>query len=169
MAVAASAAAAGCAAGARWQEPDGWAPTPTPTPLTLVCSHEEGEVDVSPGEPVTVQAFDGTLQTVTPTSNIGEVPGLLAQDGSMWRTLEDLEFSKTYTLTVSGIGADGEAVGETRTFGTLSVAVGFYWNVYLKTSAMYYGVALDGGTFGVGQPIVASSTTRWTGRWPRRR
>jgi lipoprotein-anchoring transpeptidase ErfK/SrfK len=69
--------------------------------------------------------------------------------------MEDLEFSKTYTLTVSGIGADGQVVEETRTFSTLSVAVGFYWNVYLKTSAVYYGVALDGGTFGVGQPIVA--------------
>jgi lipoprotein-anchoring transpeptidase ErfK/SrfK len=147
------AALAGCSnAGASWQEPGSGAPTKPP--LTLVFSHDEGASDVSPGEPVTVQAFDGTLETVTLTSNIGEVPGEFTEDRAMWRTLEDLEFGKVYTLEVSGLGSDGKPVEETRTFTTVSVAPGYYWNVYLVPHR-YFGGELDGGTFGVGQPIVA--------------
>jgi lipoprotein-anchoring transpeptidase ErfK/SrfK len=159
MAIAAAVAVAGCSPGATWQEPGGGGgstPTPTIEPMSLVFSHDEGEAAVSPGKPVTVQAFDGTIETVSLSSNIGEVPGVLNEDHSMWRSTEDLEFGKTYTLAVSGLGEDGDAIEQTRTFSTVDVPVGFYWNVYFKTSGVYYGTALDGGTFGVGQPIVAS-------------
>jgi lipoprotein-anchoring transpeptidase ErfK/SrfK len=145
---------AGCTTDATWREPGDSAPAPTKPPLTLVYSHDEGEVDVSPGEPVTVQAFDGTLETVTLSSNIGEVPGEFNEDRSMWRSLEDLEFGKRYTLEVSGLGADGTPVEETRTFTTVNVQPGYYWNVYLVPHR-YFGGELNGGTFGVGQPIVA--------------
>jgi lipoprotein-anchoring transpeptidase ErfK/SrfK len=158
VAIVAAVAVAGCSPGAQWQEPGDGDSTPTPTieVMSLVYSHQQGEAGVSPGKPVTVQAFDGTLETVSLTSNVGEVPGIINEDESMWRSTQDLEFGKTYTLEVSGIGSDGKAIEETRTFSTVDVPVGYYWNVYFKTSGMYYGVALDGGTFGVGQPIVAT-------------
>jgi lipoprotein-anchoring transpeptidase ErfK/SrfK len=153
----AAAALAGCTSnGAAWQTPGGNTPTtPSKPPLHLVYSHESGEANVSPGKPVTVQASDGSLDTVSLASAAGDVPGLLAADGSMWRTVDDLAFGQAYTLTVKGHGADGKAVEETRTFTTVNPADGFYWNVSFKTSGAYYGVALNGGTFGVGQPIVA--------------
>ncbi|MBX6749433.1 MAG: L,D-transpeptidase family protein [Micromonosporaceae bacterium] len=146
---------AGCSTNATWREPGGGdVATPTKPPLTLVFSHDEGEANVSPGKPVTVQAFDGTLETVTLSSNIGEVPGEFNEDRSMWRSLEDLEFGKVYTLSVSGLGADGTPVEETRTFTTVNVKPGYYWNVYLVPHR-YFGGELNGGTFGIGQPIVA--------------
>jgi lipoprotein-anchoring transpeptidase ErfK/SrfK len=145
---------AGCSTNATWQEPGDSGAPPTKMPLTLVFSHDEGETDVSPGKPVTIQAFDGTLETVRLTSNIGEVRGEFNEDRSMWRSLDDLEFGKRYTLEVSGLGADGTPVEETRTFTTVSVQPGYYWNVYLVPHR-YFGGELDGGTFGVGQPIVA--------------
>jgi lipoprotein-anchoring transpeptidase ErfK/SrfK len=149
------AALAGCTSGgATWREP-GASPTPAKPVLSLTISHESGEAAASPSKPVTVQATDGTLSTVTLTTEGADVPGLLSADSSMWRTTEDLKFGKTYTLTVKGTGTDGKTVEQTRTFSTVNVADGFYWNVAFKTSAAYYGVALNGGTFGVGQPIVA--------------
>jgi lipoprotein-anchoring transpeptidase ErfK/SrfK len=120
----------------------------------LAFSHEQGEADVSPGKPVMVQAFGGTIETVSLSSNLGEVPGELAPDGTLWRSAADLEFGKTYTLAVTGRGADGDAVEETRTFNTVSVGQGLYWNVYLVPH-VWFGSELDGGTFGVAQPIVA--------------
>lgn len=156
-AVLALATVAACSpGGAKWQGPGGDGATPTPTidPLTLVFSHEEGAEDVSPGEPVTVQAIDGTLETVTLTSNIGEVPGEFTTDRSMWSTKDVLEYGKVYTLAVSGLGQDGEPVEETRTFSTVNVQQGYYWNVFLVPHR-YFGGELDGGTFGVGQPVVA--------------
>jgi lipoprotein-anchoring transpeptidase ErfK/SrfK len=150
------AALAGCSSGgAEWRNPGEGTPTPTKPPLSLVFSHESGESAASPSKPVTVQATDGTLSTVTLTSDGADVPGLLSADSTMWRTTDDLKFGQTYTLTVKGVGTDGKNVEQTRTFSTVNVADGFYWNVAFKTSAAYYGVNLDGGTFGVGQPIVA--------------
>src|SRR5690606_16733544 len=49
---------------------------------------------------------------------------------------------------------DGTPVEETRTFTTVNVQPGYYWNVYLVPHR-YFGGGLDGGTFGIGQPIVA--------------
>jgi lipoprotein-anchoring transpeptidase ErfK/SrfK len=138
---------------AKWQNP-GAVPTTQPR-ATLTFSYDDGATGVSPGEPVTVQVQHGTLQTVSLSSNVGEVQGLISQDGEMWSSMEDLEYAKTYTLAVSSMGDDGKPVEQTRTFTTVDVKVGFYWNVYFNTSSNYYGVPLDGGTFGVGQPIVA--------------
>lgn len=156
VAFVALAALTGCTnGGAAWREPGDSGPTTSATPpLTLVFSHDEGQADVSPGEPVTVQAFDGTLETVTLSSNIGEVPGEFADDRSTWSSQQDLEFGKIYTLSVSGMGIDGNPVEETRTFTTVNVRQGYYWNVFLVPHR-YFGGELDGRTFGVAQPIVA--------------
>ncbi len=134
---------------AQWQQPGG--STAQALPAKLTFSHEKDAKDVSPGAPVSVQVIDGTLETVTLTSNIGEVPGEFVND-AFWRSTEDLEYSKTYTLSVKSTGQDGKIVEDVRTFSTPSVQVGHYWNVYLKANVW---MELDKGTFGVGQPIVA--------------
>jgi lipoprotein-anchoring transpeptidase ErfK/SrfK len=146
--------ACGSSPAAQWQQPGGQNGAALSAHLTF--SHENGAMDVSPGQPVSVQVIDGTLDSVTLTSNIGEVKGEFVND-TFWRTTEDLEYSKTYTLTVKGTGEDGKAVDEVRTFSTPTVKVGYYWNVYLKANAW---MELNGGTFGVGQPIVATFDDR---------
>ncbi len=154
VALTAATALTACSAGpgAQWQPGE---PMPEPEAAKLVFSHDDGAVGVSPGQPVSVQVIDGTLETVSLTSNVGEVPGVLSEDQLWWRSLEDLEFGKTYTLAVSSLGEDGEPVEETRTFSTVDVKVGDFWNVFLNTTGDYLGKPLDGGTWGVGQPIVA--------------
>jgi lipoprotein-anchoring transpeptidase ErfK/SrfK len=146
---------AGCTRNATWQGPNGVGATTTgPASAELTFSYDDGATNVSPGEPVTVQVKHGTLQTVTLSSNVGDVKGLISDDGLMWSNMQDLEYGKTYTLTVSSTGDDGKPVEQTRTFTTVTVQTGYYWNVYFDASAAY-GVSLDGGTFGVGQPIIA--------------
>jgi len=98
---------------AQWQQPGG--STAKALPAKLTFSHEKDAKDVSPGAPVSVQVIDGTLDKVTLTSNIGEVPGELVND-AFWRSTEDLEYSKTYTLTVKSTGLDGKIVAR-REFG----------------------------------------------------
>lgn len=129
---------------------------PPKPPAKLIFSHKADEVDASPGMPVTVSVVDGTLETVVLSSNLGEVSGTFNADRTQWMSAEDLQFAKTYTLEVTGIGADGVAVAETRSFTTVSVAQGYYWGVSFSTGGnKHYSVPLDGGTFGVGQTIIA--------------
>jgi lipoprotein-anchoring transpeptidase ErfK/SrfK len=135
---------------AQWHGPGGSDAPALSAKLTF--SHEKDAKDVSPGMPVSVQVIDGTLDTVTLTSNIGEVKGDFVND-TLWRSTDDLEFSKTYTLAVKGTGEDGKTVEDVRTFSTPTVRQGYYWSVYLKANTW---MTLDGGTFGVGQPIVAT-------------
>jgi lipoprotein-anchoring transpeptidase ErfK/SrfK len=149
--VAALAAIAGCGPkqdpGAAWNTP---APPP---PAKLVFSHEPNAADVSPGVPAEVRVEDGTLDTVTLASESGEITGEFSNDKVIWTSTQDLQYGKTYTLTTSATGLDGKVVEDTRTFTTRTVQKGFYWNA--SFIANDYGMALNGGTFGVGQPIIA--------------
>jgi lipoprotein-anchoring transpeptidase ErfK/SrfK len=142
--------ACGSGTDAQWQQPGG-PNAPAAPSVQLTYSHEKDATDVSPGMPVSVQVIDGRLDTVTLTSDAGEVKGEFINE-SLWRTAEELAYSKTYTLTVKGTGEDGTAVEDVRTFSTVHVQSGYYWNVSFKANTW---MVLDGGTFGVGQPIVA--------------
>jgi lipoprotein-anchoring transpeptidase ErfK/SrfK len=135
--------------GAVWQQPGANGPALASAQLTF--SHAKDATDVSPGMPVSVQVIDGTLDTVALTSNVGEVKGELVNE-ALWRSLDELEYNKTYTLNVTSTGEDGKKVEDTRTFTTVNVPVGHFWNVFFQANVW---TQLDGGTFGVGQPIVA--------------
>ena len=74
---------------------------PPKPPAKLIFSHQADQADVSPGVPVTVEVVDGSLETVTLTSTLGEVPGAFSADFSYWRSAEDLDYGKTYTLSVT--------------------------------------------------------------------
>jgi lipoprotein-anchoring transpeptidase ErfK/SrfK len=122
----------------------------------LVIKYDPGEKDVSPGDPVTVSVMDGSLETVKLSSNLGDVPGEFSTDFTMWRSVEDLAYGKTYTLSVSSLGTDGKPVEDTRSFSTVSVDQGHYWSVAFSSGGgKQYSVPLNNGTFGVGQPIIA--------------
>jgi lipoprotein-anchoring transpeptidase ErfK/SrfK len=135
---------------AQWGQPGGGPAGPAEPAAILTFSHEKDAAGVSPGQPVSVQVIDGTLDTVTLTTDGGEVKGEFQNDHAMWRTTQNLDYSKTYTLTVKGTGQDGKAVEDTRSFST--VRPGNYSAVYLQANP---SMILNGGTFGVGQPIVA--------------
>jgi lipoprotein-anchoring transpeptidase ErfK/SrfK len=65
-------------------------------------------------------------------------------------------YGTAYTLEVSSLGEDAAPVAQTRSFSTVTVPQGQYWGVSFSSGGgKYYSVPLDGGTFGVGQPIIA--------------
>jgi lipoprotein-anchoring transpeptidase ErfK/SrfK len=80
-----------------------------------------------------------------------EIPGTYDAAGRIWRSTATLTYDTTYRLTARGTGADGSAVEGSRTFATLKP--GAYMSAEIR-AFRGYGPALNGGTFGVGQPIV---------------
>jgi Uncharacterized protein conserved in bacteria len=93
---------------------------------------------------VVVSAAGGTLATVTLTSPTGKhVGGTLSADRTRWTSGEVLGYSKAYTVSTVATNADGKQTTSTSRFTTVAPA-----NLTMPT------VSPDGGTFGVGQPIV---------------
>jgi lipoprotein-anchoring transpeptidase ErfK/SrfK len=136
---------------AQWQDAGGRpAGTPAPQAAKLTFSHENNASGISPAEPITVAVDDGRLTSVALTNAEGkEVTGEYDAAKTSWKSSEPLGYDKAYTLVVSSTGDDGKTVQETRTFTTLKPSN--FTLPYLRANS---GVLLDGGTFGVGQPIV---------------
>ena len=136
---------------ATWREPgvsgDGG---PQVQPAELIVSPAAGATGVSPIEPITVEIVNGTLASVVLTNPSKKVvKGEFNATKTSWRNAEELGYNKTYTLAVVGVGADGQRVEETRSFTTVKPKN--YTLPYLRANV---ATLLDGGTFGVGQPIV---------------
>ena len=150
-------ATSACSGGATWQTPGGGSssgggsePTVAASTAQLTFSAAKDAKDVSPVDPVTVGISDGTLDTVTlanPENKI--VKGTFDGPKQNWKSAEELAYNKTYTLTVAGTGADGKRAEQTHTFSTVKPSN--YTLPYLRANV---STLLDGGTFGVGQPIV---------------
>jgi lipoprotein-anchoring transpeptidase ErfK/SrfK len=145
-------------AGAQWHKPDDGAGSSSSGPTTTSSAPDSqftitpaaNAKNVSPADPVTVQLTAGTLDAVTVTNPDGkQVRGDFAPDKSSWKSAEELGYDKRYTITASGNGANGRHFQETRTFTTVKPMN--YTLPYLRANV---GTLLDGGTFGVGQPIV---------------
>ncbi|MGW4109969.1 L,D-transpeptidase [Actinosynnema sp. NPDC004786] len=119
--------------------------TPPPKPVSLSTGPADAAVDVAPGAPVVATATDGRITSVSLTNPEGKVvAGELSADGLQWTNTEPLGYQKTYTLTVTGEGADGKPVTKTSTFTTVKP----------RTQTLLAEVfPLDGMTVGVGQPL----------------
>ncbi|MFD0203233.1 MULTISPECIES: L,D-transpeptidase [Saccharothrix] len=118
--------------------------TPPPKPVTLSTGPADAAVDVQPGVPVVATATDGKITSVSLTNPEGKVvAGQVSPDGLQWTNTEPLGYQKTYTLSVTGEGADGKAVTKTSTFTTVKPRTLTYLSVNPQ----------DGTTVGVGQPL----------------
>jgi len=141
--------------GAQWQPAGsensaGGGSTPQGPTSQLTLSVATDAKDVSPIDPVTVGISAGTLSAVTLKNAEGkDVKGEFDAAKLTWHSAEELGYDKAYTLTAAGTGPDGKAVSETRTFTTIKP--GNYTLPYLRANP---NMLLDGGTFGVGQPVI---------------
>jgi lipoprotein-anchoring transpeptidase ErfK/SrfK len=141
---------------AQWQPPGGSSPTiteaPPKLPARLNFTVEGNAVDVSPAALVAVTVSNGSLDAVSLTDADGApVAGDLDAAKVAWKNSEALAYNSTYTLTASSTGEDGKPVQETRTFTTVKPR-----NRTMPFIRAYRngGPLLDGGTFGIGQPVV---------------
>lgn len=121
--------------------------TPPPKPVTLSTGPADQAVDVAPGLPVVATATDGKITQATLTNPEGKaVAGQLSPDGLQWTNSEPLGYGKSYTLSVTGQGADGRTATKTSTFTTVKPRTLTFLSIY----------PLDGWTVGVGQPLAFS-------------
>jgi lipoprotein-anchoring transpeptidase ErfK/SrfK len=126
-------------------------PAPPAMPGQLVFVQAQNDV-VSPSKMVAVGISDGTLQNVTLVDAAGNaVPGSYDAQHLLWRNAAPLAYGTQYKLTATGTGDDGVAVQGIRDFTT--VQPGGFESAEIR-AFRGYGPALDGGTFGVGQPVV---------------
>lgn len=71
---------------------------------------EDGQEDVSPGLPATVEVENGELTSVEMVNEEGKVvEAKLAEDKQSWETTEPLGFNRQYTITATAKDADGES------------------------------------------------------------
>jgi lipoprotein-anchoring transpeptidase ErfK/SrfK len=102
------------------------------------------------------------LNTVSLVDAVGNaISGAFDPQKQVWKNGEPLAYDRAYTLTASGTGADGKPVSEARSFSTLRA--GRLADLEIR-AFRGYGPAMDGGTFGVGQPIVVEFDRNVTDR-----
>ncbi|MFE9746232.1 Ig-like domain-containing protein [Saccharothrix saharensis] len=113
--------------------------------MSLSTGPADAAVDVAPGVPVVATATDGKITSVSLTNPEGKaVAGQVSPDGLQWTNTEPLGYEKTYTLAVTGEGADGKAVTKTSTFTTVKP----------RTQTLLAEVfPFDAMTVGIGQPV----------------
>ncbi|MBF6064724.1 L,D-transpeptidase family protein [Nocardia terpenica] len=109
----------------------------------FVLPVRDGQVGVSPGEPLAVRVDDGRLTGVTLLTPEGDpVQGRIAPDGRSWRLGEQLGFGRTYRLRADAVGLAGVASAEL-SFTTLAP---------LERTHPWM-VPGDGEVVGIGQPV----------------
>ncbi len=144
---------AACGArGAQWQASgeNGDPSSPRPDAAQLIITPAANAKDVSPADPVRVQLVNGTLESVSMTNPTGKaVNGGYDASKGTWFSSEPLGYDKKYTVKVIGVGADGQRLEQTTSFTTVKPKE--FTLPYLRANV---ASLLDGGTFGVGQPIV---------------
>jgi hypothetical protein len=124
--------------------------SPGPGASALTIKPAANAKNVSPSGDISVAIVAGTLTKVTLTNSTGKaVKGEYDADHASWKLAEDLGYDKTYKISVQAQGADGQQYNQTSKFTTVKPK-----NMTLPYLRANYLVNLDGGTFGVGQPVV---------------
>ncbi|WP_256792568.1 Ig-like domain-containing protein [Terrabacter sp. Ter38] len=125
------------------------APTPTTDPVVFKTTPGDESEDVSVDTRVTASAEKGTLKKASLSykskkGNRIPVDGTL--DGGTWTASDLLEPGVKYTLDLTAEDSDGKTTEATETFRTANLTLDD--QVYVAVSPR------DGGTVGIGMPVV---------------
>lgn len=112
-------------------------------PAQLQITPARGSRNVRPGQPITVAALGGTLQSVSVRSGSHRVGGVYDGQRRSWQSTGTLHVSSWYTVNAEAINAAGAVVRATASFRTLVPASTFTADVSEQ----------EGATYGVGMPI----------------
>jgi len=127
-------------------------PPPVPAPASTTVYPPSGTREADPLGRVSVTATAGRLSDVVMLNDSGTtVPGIMTPDNTVWKPEVPLGYGRSYTLTVTAVGTDGQPVTKRSTLSTLTPRN--QTKAYLTTTA---GTLLQpGGTYGVGTVVVA--------------
>lgn len=105
---------------------------------------DDASVDVSPAQPVIVNAANGKITEVSLRNPEGQlVDGRLMAGDTRWMSSVTLGYGKTYTLNVKAVGGDGREATRRSSFTTVK-----------PTALTNVGMnPIDGQTVGIGQPL----------------
>jgi len=121
--------------------------TTDPTPVVSIAATPQGGTEIDPDTQIVVEAELGRLTQVLVVGPDGDVPGILAEDGSRWTaTGASLDYSATYTITAQAADARGRVNAMDSSFSTLEPEKFFRAEVSPHA----------GEVVGVGEPIVVS-------------
>jgi lipoprotein-anchoring transpeptidase ErfK/SrfK len=121
--------------------------TTDPTPVVSIAATPQGGTEIDPDTQIVVEAELGRLTQVLVVGPDGDVPGILAEDGSRWTaTGASLDYSATYTITAKAADARGRVNAMDSSFSTLEPEKFFRAEVSPHA----------GEIVGVGEPIVVS-------------
>ena len=146
------------------QSPDAATTATTPPasrPASLAIVPAASSTAINPAAPVLVRADAGTITDVVMANDAGTViPGALTPDHRVWKPTGQLGYGREYTMTVTARGPRGMPSRQTSSFTTLEADN--LARVYFENTAG--NLLQDGGTYGVGAIVVASSTSPSTTR-----
>jgi lipoprotein-anchoring transpeptidase ErfK/SrfK len=132
---------------------------PVSTPVPLTSSPSDGATDIHTEIPVSVTAQSGEkLAAVTLAGPDGKaVPGSLNSESTVWTAGGTLKTKTHYTLSATGVAADGTEATRQSSFTTFTPAA----DKQLKFTATG---PTDGDTVGVGMPIMVQFSKPVTDR-----
>ncbi|OBJ52557.1 L,D-transpeptidase [Mycobacterium asiaticum] len=138
-----------------WRCPDGrcsGALTIATGPARVVVTPGADAHDVQPVTQVEVKAETGSLTEVRMVNDAGKpVDGVMTPDNTVWKPVTALGYAKTYTLTITSRGPNGEQNTQVSSFST--VRPSNQTKVAFTTTSE--AALREGGTYGVGTVIVA--------------
>jgi len=126
--------------------------TPDTVPVSFTVSPKTGATKVSPTESVTIAVEGGKLQSCTVVAGGKKVAGQVDSDSGTWKSTDDLDYGKKYTVTASIQDSTGAVVKKTSTFTTLKPS----HTAGITFQANGMGVLKTGGTYGMGQPVIVA-------------
>src|SRR4051794_24594046 len=132
---------------------------PVTTPIPLTSMPNDGATNIRTEMPVSVTAQSGEkLAGVVLAGPDGlAVPGSLNPDGTVWTADSHLRTRTRYTLTATGVAANGAQVSRTSSFTTFAPGT----DKQLKFAAT---APANGDLVGVGMPILVQFTRPVTDR-----
>jgi lipoprotein-anchoring transpeptidase ErfK/SrfK len=113
-------------------------------PPQLTITPATGSGAVQPGTAITVHSVHGRLHSVHIAGGSDQVRGQLSDNGTTWRSSQQLILSRHYTVTATAIGADGKKATATSSFTTAKPDGTFQASTILGFKQQY----------GVGMPII---------------
>lgn len=124
-------------------------PSAAPDPILSLRPANKSH-DISPATAITASVANGKITAATLVNSAGKaVKGVVAGDGTSWKSAEELGYGKSYSLRVQAKNPDGKTVTKSSKFST--VAPSTFTMPYLQT--IYNSGLTTGATYGVGMVI----------------